>query len=599
MSDINFGEAFVTVTPDFDGTAGRGAFAARLQDGLNTAFATIKTSILDSIGENIGQVVVDATKRFVGEFNTMETALREVLTLGAGQGAFQSQFDELQEQVTQFNLEAGKLSEETIPAVYNAISAGVPQDNVFEFLETANIAATAGVAELDASVAVLSAVSNAYADVGLTAAEASDILFQTVKGGVTNFSLLADNLGKVTPIAAAVGVQLEEVAGGLALLTKVGIDTATATTQIRAALVELSNPASQVATIFTELSGGTFQAFTEGGGTLVDALKLLTVQADQTGIAVQDMFSSVEAKTAITAFASDIDGLQNAIGEAANSAGATGEAYEIMSGSVEFAIKRLDALRESVGEVIGANLQDNVRDLTNLLVDLGPTLIAIADTLSSGLGQTTRLIVIPALKALTPPLKLLGSILEQIPEEVVALTAAWLALNSAFRFNPINALTSNLGLLTARLGSTTVASRALGTSLGQNLAKQAAAGTGAMGTLNKVTTSVGKSLPSSASPPSACRWRSPAGASAKPNSPPRPRNSSSASTTRPAHPRPQRPSSPSWLRNCVSCAARPRLPTSGSRGSRTRQRCRASPCAMPCSTSPRAPSKSSSRSASS
>ncbi|MDA0064519.1 phage tail tape measure protein [Brachyspira hyodysenteriae] len=86
-----------------------------------------------------------------------------------------------------FSKEIGKVPEEVVPALYQSLSAGVPRENVFEFLKTAGEAAIAGVAELKTSVDGLTSVTNAYGTEVLNVNRASDIMFQTVKLGKTDF----------------------------------------------------------------------------------------------------------------------------------------------------------------------------------------------------------------------------------------------------------------------------------------------------------------------------------------------------------------------------------------------------------------------------
>ena len=88
---------------------------------------------------------------------------------------------------------------EVLPALYQAISAGVPSDNVFDFLETANKAAVGGITDLSTSVDGITSVVNAYGSDVISAAEASDLMFTAVKEGKTDFGQLSDSLFQVIP----------------------------------------------------------------------------------------------------------------------------------------------------------------------------------------------------------------------------------------------------------------------------------------------------------------------------------------------------------------------------------------------------------------
>ncbi len=55
-----------------------------------------------------------------------------------------------------FSSEIGIVAEDVVPALYQALSAGVPQDNVFNFLETAGKASIGGITTIETSVDGLS-----------------------------------------------------------------------------------------------------------------------------------------------------------------------------------------------------------------------------------------------------------------------------------------------------------------------------------------------------------------------------------------------------------------------------------------------------------
>ena len=81
-----------------------------------------------------------------------------------------------------------------IPALYQAISAGVPADNVFTFLSTAAETGIGGCTDLETAVDALSSVTNAYGLENLSTAQAADTLFTGVKMGKTTIEELSANL---------------------------------------------------------------------------------------------------------------------------------------------------------------------------------------------------------------------------------------------------------------------------------------------------------------------------------------------------------------------------------------------------------------------
>jgi len=284
-----------------------------------------------------------------------ENQMREVFTLLPG--ISKKAMDGMSKDVLGFSTEFGVLPEKVVPALYQSLSAGVPQNNVFEFLETAQMAARAGVTDLTTSVDGISSVMNAYGSDVLSATEASDQMFTAVRLGKTTFEEMSTSLSNVTPVAAGIGISFGEVAGSLATLTAQGIKTPQATTQLRAMFVELGKSGSIAAKNFEEMNDGiSFEKFVKGGGTVEQALGKLAAKAKDSGTGLQNMFGSVEAGTAALALAKDTDKFRENVGEMGKSAGATKTAFETMSGGLQPVMDKIKAFADvamiKVGQVV-------------------------------------------------------------------------------------------------------------------------------------------------------------------------------------------------------------------------------------------------------
>jgi len=256
-----------------------------------------------------------------------DQSMREVFTLLPG--ISDEAMGGMKDQVKDFSKEFGVLPDEVVPALYSSLSAGVPKDNVFAFLETAQMAAKGGVTELETAVDGISSVVNAYGDDVITATEASDQMFTAVKLGKTTFGELSASLSNVTPISSGLGISFAEVSAGLAAMTAKGVPTAVATTQLKTLFSELGKDGSKAALAFEQFSDKSFPDFIKGGGSIEDALKLVNQSAMVSGTGIQNMFGSVEAgAAALTLF--DNETFTDAVDEMGNSAGATEAAFETM-----------------------------------------------------------------------------------------------------------------------------------------------------------------------------------------------------------------------------------------------------------------------------
>ncbi|GAB3754856.1 hypothetical protein GCM10027591_03840 [Zhihengliuella somnathii] len=298
-------------------------------DGKVSAFGGKFGKVVAAGTVAAGAAVAGFATKGVGDFANFEKGMNEVFTLlpGISEDAMGSMMDDTRE----FVREMGVAHDEAVPALYSALSAGVPKDNVFEFLETANQAALGGVTDLNTAVDGISSVTNAYGDQISGAAEASDLMFTAVKNGKTTYDELAGSLYNVVPTAASLGVEFGDVTAAMASMTAQGVPTSVATTQLRQMMVELSKDGGKTADTFEKIAGKSFKDFIAEGGNTQEALALLQEHAEDTGVGVNDLFGSVEAGNAALALSGDnAQDFATNIGEMAKSAGATEGAFEQM-----------------------------------------------------------------------------------------------------------------------------------------------------------------------------------------------------------------------------------------------------------------------------
>lgn len=260
-----------------------------------TSFATKFGSALKSAMKVAGTAIAGFATKGAVDFASFEKGITEVFTLipDAGKKAFK----QLEDGVRSLSTEMGVDLNDAVKGLYQALSAGIPADNAIDFLRTASKASIAGVATLETSVGALTTILNGYGMEATEAGKVSDVLFSVVKQGVTNFTELGQNVGKVTPIASALGVSIEELASMFVTLTKqMGAGkTAEAGTALRSMLAELGKEGMKASKNFQELGLGTFPQFIASGGKVTDALKLMKDNAEKNNKTLMDMFRGVEA----------------------------------------------------------------------------------------------------------------------------------------------------------------------------------------------------------------------------------------------------------------------------------------------------------------
>ena len=304
-----------------------------------------------AFGALSGAVAVGGVKAF-GEF---ESQINEVMTLVNGAG--KETFDELSNGIKNFSKEFGVLPDKAIPALYQALSAGVPKENVFEFMEVAQKAAKGGVTDLETAVDGISSVLNVYGQDVISATQASDLMFTAVKLGKTTMDEISKSMFQMAPIAGSVGVEFENLTASVAVLTSKGVPTSVAATQMKGALAELAKAGSRADVAFRDLTGKGFQQFLAEGGTFEEAILKMKDGADAAGISVLDMYGSVEAGQAILALTSDGgEAFADVLAQMKDSAGATESAFETMNKGFAADMEKIKANLKVLSIEIGSKL---------------------------------------------------------------------------------------------------------------------------------------------------------------------------------------------------------------------------------------------------
>lgn len=348
-----------------------------------------------------GIAVEQFCQKAVSQFATFEKSMNEVFTLlpNISQGVM----DDMSAQAKEFSEKYGVEISNVTSAMYQAISAGVPQDNLFTFLGQAVQASKGGVTDLTTAVDGLTSVTNAYGDDVLSTATASDQMFTAVKLGKTTFGELATSLSDVVPLASASGITFADVSAAIATMTAQGVSTAQTTTQLKQMFAELTDAGSQVGETFQNVAGQSFIDFIASGKNTNDALGLLADYASTSNLQVNQLFNSIEAgqsalaltgKSATT-FSDDINAMNT-------SSGATETAFKTMENGVTDSLDKISA------------------KLNNKMLDFGqklePLVLNGANALSGGLDVLNGLMSNTAVQtaAVTTTAILLYKALQQL-----------------------------------------------------------------------------------------------------------------------------------------------------------------------------------------
>ena len=283
-----------------------------------------------------------------------EHAMREVETIS---DATQANFKGISSQVFELSKVSVDGPVELAKAYYQIVSAGHDGAAGLKLLEVASKAAVGGVTDTKTAADGLTTILNAWGIEAERVSEVSDVLFTTVKLGKTTFEELSNSISIVAPLAAATGVGLNEVTGAVATLTKQGTPTTVAMTQIRQAMIALTeNLGDAWAETYT---------FQEALGILVD-------KAGGSQNELKKLVGRIEGVNAVLALtgenaaiaASDLQAMSD-------SAGASEKAFRTLVNDTENQWKilsnRIKGLTKELGESVLIASEGLVRFFNNVL----------------------------------------------------------------------------------------------------------------------------------------------------------------------------------------------------------------------------------------
>lgn len=329
-------------------------------------------SLADAI-QTLG--IAKMLEEIVDAFGACSEAAAEVETVAAKVATIadtsQASISQISNEVLALSNDTGQAAAGLMDSVYNAISAGVQTADAVAFVEQSNRLAVGGFTSATTAVDVLTTALNAYGLEVDQVSKVSDYLITTQNLGKTTVDELAQSVGKVIPLAAAYGVEMDNLSTAYAVMTANGIATAEAGTYIKSMLSELGDTGSDVAGILEEQTGMSFAELTEQGYSLGDILEILGDAAGGSATEFANLWSSTEAGVgALSLFNSGAERYNAVLGQMATSAGATEAAYNTMMNTTEAAHQRLDSAVTNLSASIGNALNPALTKLYNGLADV-------------------------------------------------------------------------------------------------------------------------------------------------------------------------------------------------------------------------------------
>ena len=280
--------------------------------------------VFGGIGISAGIAFAQAAKSTYEFEKQFQHSMKEVATLSSG---IKGSLTDYMNQVVEITRAVPVPANEAAKALYQIVSAGHDGADGMKVLEVSAKAAVGGVTDTATAADAITTLLNAYKLDVSEAENLSDQLFTTVRLGKTSFGELGKSIAQVAPVAAAYGVEIDQVLAAVATLTKQGTPTAQAMTQIRASIIAVSKV----------LGDGAFDNIT-----YQEALAEVARQAGGSESKLRELVPEVEAVNAVLGLTGiNVKEAAGHLEEMQNATGAAEAAFKEMASSAENQMKLL------------------------------------------------------------------------------------------------------------------------------------------------------------------------------------------------------------------------------------------------------------------
>ena len=302
----------------------------------------------------------------------------------------------------------GKSGAEAAEALFFITSAGLRGKDAMDTLEASLKGSVIGLGDTKTVADLATSAMNAYGVEVLSAGEATDVMTAAVREGKLDATTLAGSMGRVLPIAAAMGVKFNEVGAAFASMSRTGTKADEAATQLRGILSSLLSPSTMAEGALKELglsSEGLRQNIKDNG--LLDTLEILTDKFAGNSEKAALVFGNVRALSGVLdLMGKNVDGTRTIFSKMNNTLGDTDKAFLVASQTADFKFNvAMMGLKNSfiqiggvitrvflpIVEKIGASLkswiekfgklspamQETIVIIGGLVAALGPVLVAL------------------------------------------------------------------------------------------------------------------------------------------------------------------------------------------------------------------------------
>jgi TP901 family phage tail tape measure protein len=288
-------------------------------------------------------------------------------------GVTGDELDVLRQAAVELGPAFGKSAGEAGQALFFITSAGLRGQEAIDVLESSLKASASGLGDVATIADLATSVMNAYGSETVSASQATDILTAAVREGKLQPDELAGSMGRVLPIASAMGISFEEVGAAFASMSRTGTNASEAATQLRGIMTSLLKPSVQAEEALAEMglsSAGLREQIQDEG--LLSVLETLTAAFADNETGAEAVFGNVRALSGVMdLMGSNVEGTRQIFANMADTTGILDSAFDSVSdtGAFKFSqtMAELKAVLLEVGQIVGPFAQQLVESFKGVL----------------------------------------------------------------------------------------------------------------------------------------------------------------------------------------------------------------------------------------
>ncbi|PIH58287.1 phage tail tape measure protein [Paenibacillus sp. LK1] len=346
-------------------------------------------------------------------------------------GATGQEFDKLRQQAIDLGATTVFSSTQAAEAQSFLAMAGFKTKEIMEAMPGVLSLAAAGQMEIARTADIASNILTGFRLSADQTTGVVDVLAKAMTSSNTNIEQLGYAMKYVAPIAASLGMSIEEAAASVGELSNAGIQGEMAGTQLRAMLLRLASPTKEAQfymdklKVTTKDAAGNILPFANIIGQFEQAFKKLN-QSQQAQVAAS--IAGTEAASGfLTLISTGQSQLESFTSELENSAGAADKLAETQMDTLKGSIEEFKSAMEAAAITIGDKFAPTVRSITDTIA----TLILSFNDLDA--GTQNAIITFVAVTAAVTGITL----------AVYALRTALIALQASFP--PLLAISAIIG----------------------------------------------------------------------------------------------------------------------------------------------------------